>query len=48
MVEKGVSSGDSDLAFDNKTVRVVAVKDMSEVKRTGITVGPYEEGRDQQ
>lgn len=46
MVEKGVSSGDSDLAFDNKTVRVVAVKDMSEVKLTGITVGPYEEGRE--
>jgi len=45
--ENAVSSiRDADYLFENKPSRVVAVRDSSEIKLAGFTVGPFKEGNE--
>jgi len=37
---------DADYLFENKSSRVVAVRDSSEIKLAGFTVGPFKEGNE--
>jgi len=44
--EQLISAEDADFIFENKLVRIVALRNSSKIELAGISVGPFEEGNE--